>query len=250
MKKMKIAGNRTIIGVICIVLALGITFGIAPLVGKYTDRKVSVVQMKNNVGRGHIITADDVEFVSVSVYNLSQKTVTNTEYVIGKYAATNLYSGQLVIGEQISTECNSAEDVISGLDGTKVAISVNIGSFAQGISNKIQNGDIVSVIIYDKDMSTSYTPSELKYMRVITTTTGEGVDCDEKTDAAQSATVTLLATPDQAELLAQYNSVTTLHFALVCRGDKAIADEYIRVQDEYLAGHPKLNENTQEDTNG
>lgn len=44
--KMRITGNRTMIGIICIVLALGITFGIAPLVNRFTDRKVEVVQVK------------------------------------------------------------------------------------------------------------------------------------------------------------------------------------------------------------
>ena len=49
--KMRITGNRTVIGMICIVLALGITFGIAPLVNRFTDRKVEVVQVKQNVER-------------------------------------------------------------------------------------------------------------------------------------------------------------------------------------------------------
>ncbi|HCG67844.1 MAG TPA: pilus assembly protein CpaB, partial [Clostridiales bacterium] len=45
-------------------------------------------------------------------------------------------------------------------------------------------------------------------------------------------TVTLLVTPEQAELLSQYESVTSMHFVLVYRGDKATADEYIKVQDD------------------
>ena len=37
--KMRITGNRTVIGIICIVLALGITFGIAPLVNPSPTEK-------------------------------------------------------------------------------------------------------------------------------------------------------------------------------------------------------------------
>ena len=95
--KMRITGNRTVIGVICIVLALGITFGIAPLVNRFTDRKVEVVQVKQNVERGHLITEDDVELVKVGALNLSDRTVKNKKYVVGKYAATNLYAGQIMI---------------------------------------------------------------------------------------------------------------------------------------------------------
>ena len=43
--KMRITGNRTVIGIICIVLALGITFGIAPLVNRFTDRKVVLTRL-------------------------------------------------------------------------------------------------------------------------------------------------------------------------------------------------------------
>ena len=75
--KMRITGNRTVIGIICIVLALGITFGIAPLVNRFTDRKVEVVQVKQNVERGHLITEEDVELVKVGALNLSDRTVKN-----------------------------------------------------------------------------------------------------------------------------------------------------------------------------
>lgn len=95
--KMRITGNRTVIGIICIVLALGITFGIAPLVNRFTDRKVEVVQVKQDVERGHLITEDDVELVKVGALNLSDRTVKNKKYVVGKYAATNLYAGQIMI---------------------------------------------------------------------------------------------------------------------------------------------------------
>ena len=166
--KMRITGNRTVIGIICIVLALGITFGIAPLVNRFTDRKVEVVQVKQNVERGHLITEDDVELVKVGALNLSDRTVKNKKYVVGKYAATNLYAGQIMIADLVAEKSNSADDVLSALDGTKVAISVNIASFAQGLSNKLRNGDIVSVIVYDKETNQSHVPPELRYVKVIT----------------------------------------------------------------------------------
>ena len=88
-------------------------------------------------------------------------------------------------------------------------------------------------------------PPELRYVKVITTTTGDSVDSDRKTDATQAITVTLLASPDQAKLLA----TTTLHFSLVCRGDKTVAEQYLKVQEDYLASHSSET-TSQEDTNG
>ncbi len=232
-----IFSSRTVIGIACIVLALLITFGVAPLVNRFTDQKVDIVRLKSNVGRGQLITAKDLEIVSVGSYNLPDGVIKDGNAVVGKYAATDLYAGDYLFSAKISDDNRSANDVLLGLDGTKVAISVNIGNFAEGLSNKLENGDIVSVIIYDKDNYISYTPEELKYVKVITTTTSDGIDKDEAANG-KSATVTVLVTPEQAELLAQYNSVTSIHFALVYRGDKEKADAFIKVQDEYLTSHP------------
>ncbi len=245
-KKIRISGNRTIIGVICIVLALIITFGVAPLVNKLADQKVDIVRLKQDVARGQIITAEDLEIARVGAYNLPANVITDGTTVVGKYAATDLYTGDYLFASKLSSDNKSADDVLLGLNG-KVAISVGIGSFAEGLSNKLENGDIVSVIIYDKDQYMSYTPAELKYVKVITTTTSDGIDKDEAVNGEKSETVTLLVTPEQAELLAQYNSVTTLHFALVYRGDTSKADEYIKVQDDYLKANPIVNKPAEEE---
>ncbi len=237
--------SRTVIGIVCIVLALLITFGVAPLVNRFSDQKVDIIRLKANVPRGQIITAEHLEVASVGAHNLPSGIIKDGNAIVGKYAATDLFAGDYLFPAKISADNKSADDVLLGLDGTKVAISVTIGNFAQGLSNKLENGDIVSVIIYDKDKYMSYTPDELQYVRVITATTSDGIDKDEA-ENGKSATVTVLVTPEQAELLAQYNSVTSLHFALVYRGDKEKADAFIKVQDDYLKNNPIVNEPTEE----
>ena len=67
--------SRTVIGVICIVLALLITFGVAPLVNRFTDQKVDIVRLKADVPRGQIITADHLEIVNVGSYNLPNNVI-------------------------------------------------------------------------------------------------------------------------------------------------------------------------------
>ena len=48
--------NRTIIGIVCIVLALILTFAIAPLVNKMAESKVDIVRMTSDVVQGHQIS--------------------------------------------------------------------------------------------------------------------------------------------------------------------------------------------------
>lgn len=245
--------SRTVIGVICIVLALLITFGVAPLVNRFTDQKVDIVRLKVNVPRGQILTADHLEIVNVGSYNLPHNVIKDRKAVIGKYAATDLYAGDYLFTSKLSTDNKSADDVLLGLGGEKVAVSVNVATFAAGLSDKLENGDIVSVIIYDKENNISYTPAAFQYVRVITTTTSDGIDKDEIVEGGKSATVTVLVTPEQAELLAHYNSVTTIHFSLVYRGESEKADAYIKVQDDYLKKNPidnAPNEETEAANNG
>ena len=62
--------NRTIIGIICIVLALVVTFAVAPLVNKLADSRIDIVRITRDVTRGHMIGENDVEVVSVGAHNL------------------------------------------------------------------------------------------------------------------------------------------------------------------------------------
>lgn len=143
--------SRTIIGVVCVVLALLITFGVAPLVNRFTDQKVDIVRLKADVPRGQIITTEHLEIVNVGSYNLPRNVIKDGKAVVGKYAATDLYAGDYLFDSKLSTNNKSASDVLLGLGRDKVAISVNVANFAAGLSDKLENGDIVSVIIYDKD---------------------------------------------------------------------------------------------------
>lgn len=240
MKKVKltksIVGNRTLIGIVCVVMALVICFGVAPMVNHFSDRKAKIVRMKNHVEAGRVITAEDVEMAVVGAYNLPKGLLNNEKEVIGKKAAINLYPGDYLFTEKLSEEGKSVGEVIGSLDGSKVVLSVSIDGFAEGISGKIESGDILSAVVYENGEKGAYIPPELKYLRVVATTASDGSDKENMPDGVQAVTVTFLVKPEQAELLARYEHNATLHFALVYRGDDSRAEEYIRVQDAYLDG--------------
>ena len=65
--------NRTVIGIVCLVLALVVTFVIAPLVNKLSEGKVSIVRMTKDVTQGHMISDGDIEVVKVGGYNLPRR---------------------------------------------------------------------------------------------------------------------------------------------------------------------------------
>ena len=230
-----VIGNRTIIGILCIVMALAICFGVAPLVNRFTDRKANVVRVKTDIVKGQVITADDIEVATVGSYNLPTGVITDAKAVVGKTASADLSVGDFVFASKLTDGKKTTEDILRELNGSKVAISITVDGFASEVSGKISGGDIVSAIVYNNDMKISFVPLELKYLYVITTTDNTGADRDKTSESAQSSTITFLVTPAQAELLAQYDKVTSIHFVLVCHDNEARAAEYVRVQDEYLS---------------
>lgn len=55
---MSIFKNRTVIGVICILLALVICFGITPLFNRGISQKAEIVRVTKDIHAGELITKD------------------------------------------------------------------------------------------------------------------------------------------------------------------------------------------------
>ena len=139
-----------------------------------------------------------------------------------------------LIPAKLTANGADANGILESLTVGKKAISVTLGSFAQGLSGKLETGDIVSVIVYRAKEGAAVTPPELQYLRVITSTTSQGVDKANITDSTQPVTVTLLVNQAQAELLSAYEKSASMHFALEYRGDAETAAQYLAVQEEYF----------------
>jgi pilus assembly protein CpaB len=82
MKQKKTGGshpiwNRTVVGIICIVVALAICFGVAPLVNRLSDGKTEIVRIIKDVPAGATIEEADIEVVEVGCYNLPSNIITD-----------------------------------------------------------------------------------------------------------------------------------------------------------------------------
>lgn len=242
--------NRTIIGIVCIVLALILTFAIAPLVNKMAESKVDIVRMKQDVVQGHQISENDVEVVKVGGYNLPADVIQKKENVVGRFATTDLKAGDYLLPSKLTNTSDKANDVFRTLNGDKQAISITIQTFAGGLSGKLQNGDIVQLVVYRNSTAKTFIPGALTYVKVITTTTAEGADKDELTvneDGTYElpSTVTLLVNQTQAKLLVEYENSGRIHADLVYRGDEATAQKFLDAQDDYfkyLKEHPETDQ--------
>lgn len=236
---MKIFRNRTVIGVLCILLALVICFGVTPLFSRSASEKAEIVRVTADIKEGDEITAEMVQTVEVGAYNLPSGIMTEKDEVIGKYATADLKVGDYILASKLSNEPAAENAYLYNLDGTKQAISVTIKSFATGLSGKLESGDIVSVLVADyKGMGETVIPPELQYVEVISVTASSGYDANTGEAVGEEkelpSTVTLLVTTEQAKVLAGLEQESELHLALVYRGTPENADEFIAAQDALI----------------
>lgn len=235
---MKIFRNRTVIGVLCILLALIICFGVTPLFSRSASEKTEIVRVTMDIKEGDEITAEMVQTVEVGAYNLPQNLMTDKKEVVGKYATADLAAGDYILSSKLSAVPAAENAYLYNLDGTKQAISVTIKSFAVGLSGKLESGDIVTVIVADyQGKGETAIPPELQYVEVISVTASSGYDANtgEVVDEKElPSTVTLLVTTEQAKVLAELEQDSEMHLALVYRGTPENAAKFIAAQDALI----------------
>ena len=235
---MKIFRNRTVIGVLCILLALIICFGVTPLFSRSASEKTEIVRVTKDIKEGDEITAEVIQTVEVGAYNLPQNLMTDKKEVIGKYATADLVAGDYILSSKLSAVPAAENAYLYNLDGKKQAISVTIKSFATGLSGKLESGDIVTVIVADyQGKGETAIPPELQYVEVISVTASSGYDANtgEVVDEKElPSTVTLLVTTEQAKVLAELEQDSELHLALVYRGTPENAAKFIAAQDALI----------------
>lgn len=239
---MKFLKNRTVLGVICIALSLLICFVITLLFNASKSSTMRIVRVKNDLKIGQEITAKDIEIVEVGAYNMPAEVMKKSEDVVGKYASAEMIKGEYVLAAKISDTPASENADLYNLTGKKRAISITIPSFAGGLSGKLISGDIVSVIAVDyRETGETRVPDELQYVEVIAVTDKKGNDEETTTikpdgeeETSLPETVTLLVTPEQANILAELEAEGEIHVALVYRGTAENAQKFVDAQEKFL----------------
>lgn len=239
---MKLFKNRTVLGVLCIAIALVICFVITPLFNASAANLTTIVRIKNDIKVGTEITSKDIETVEVGAYNLPSNVVKKPDDVVGKYAAVELLKDEYVLSTKISDTPATENVYLYGMNGSKRVMSVTLPSFAKGLSGKLMSGDIVSVIAVDyQEKGETVVPDELQYVQVVAATDKRGndekvteyrADGEEETDLPE--TVTLMVSPSQAIVLAELEAEGEIHIALVYRGTQENADKFLEAQEKIL----------------
>lgn len=250
--------NRIVLGIACITVSLVICFGLTPLFNDALAATVTIVRVNMEIKAGEQITARMVTTMKVGGYNLPDNVLCKMEDVVGKYAVADFSKGDYILAGKLSDTPQLKNAYLGKLDGTNRAVSVTISSFAAGLSGKLGQGDIISLIANNVgDFRETVIPAELQYVEVLATTVSDGTDSDEQEGEKEElpSTVTVLVAPEQARLLVELEQGGNLHAALVCRGGdknaKGFLEEQARILKElYLVAIPEEDKDAVDNEDG
>jgi pilus assembly protein CpaB len=236
----KLIKNRAVLGIVSILLSLFISFGMVPMFNDAVSNKVDIVRVKSDIKIGEEITKKNLEIIEVGGYNLPNEVIKNMETLIGAYAKVDLLKGDYILPSKISNESLAEYEYLENFNGNERAISISIKTFANGLSGKLERGDIVSVYVVEYgDKRETLSPIELKFVEVLAVTLGTGYDNSEveienSEDKELPSTVTLKVSESQAILLSDIESNGKIHLAFVYRGSEDNRSKFLDEQEELI----------------
>lgn len=229
--------NRFLFGILSILLAAVIAFIALPTISRQTNGKTEIVRVTQPILKGASITEKDVEVIEVGSYNLPSNIAATKEDVVGRYAAADLAAGDYILSSKVSAVPITSDIALNSIPSGKVAISLTVKTLASGLSDKLQPGDIIRIYHF---LDSAKDIPELQYVKVLSVTDSKGYNVDstkevsEEEEKQQAATITVLASPEQAKIITGLENDGVAHVALITRGNETLSEELLAQQDLVL----------------
>ena len=229
--------NRFIFGILSLVLAAVIAFVALPTIARQTNGKTEIVRITQPVLKGEQVTKENAEVVEVGGYNLPTNVAHSLEDVEGLYVTADLAAGDYILTSKVSSVPVSSDAALNDIPSGKVAITLTVKTLASGLSDKLQPNDIVRIYHF---LETAEEVPELRFVKVLSVTDSDGINVDntkeptEDEEPQQSATITVLASPEQARIITKLENDGVAHVALISRNNDQLAEELLAEQDKTL----------------
>lgn len=157
--------------------------------------------------------------------------------VDGLYVTADLSVGDYILTSKVSSVPVSSDVALNDIPSGKVAISLTVKTLASGLSDKLQPNDIIRIYHF---LETAEEVPELRFVKVLSVTDSDGINVDntkeptEDEEPQQSATITVLASPEQARIITELENDGVAHVALISRNNDQLAEQLLADQDKTL----------------
>lgn len=183
--------KKTILAVVCILLAIAIGFVLIPKYNEQQYKKTDAMIAVQDIPEGTQITAAMVQTAEVFAQSIPSDTAAKADDVVGKYANRYISKADYITESKLSDKQFSEQGV--SVTGNKMVVSVTIPSPAAGVSGALKPGDLVSVYAIPNKQNTGTNTSILS--TAIQAEPSVDVSASPPQTAAPTATPTQSATP-------------------------------------------------------
>jgi len=119
------------------------------LPGLYVDKSATttIVTVTEPIAAGTQLEEKMLGAATVGAYGLPGTVIKDKKQLIGKFARTDLYKGDLLLPEKIS-EYRADATLDALMKAGQRLVTVSLPSMASGLSSHLEKGDLVSVVSY------------------------------------------------------------------------------------------------------
>lgn len=199
--------NKVFIIVVCLLLAGYFSFVVLGNLYQDQAETITVVRLKNNVEAGTLITKDMVTEQTIGAYGVANSVITDKNAVIGMYAAVFIFEEDNLTAEKLS-------DKTVEVTADQRLITISVSSAAAGGGGYVQSGDEVDIVAYSKDSETVEQSIQGVTVYSVKNDDMEDVKTVEKEKDKEPAYITLIVTPQQAEVLVAMEYSDKIHLLL------------------------------------
>lgn len=236
--------SKALMGTLSIIIAIIICFVLTPSFNATLNKKIVVIETIRDIKIGEKITDNMIREIEVGAFGVSNNIIKSREELKDKYATKEIGKAQYIYKNSISEDIPYENQYLyTNLTGLNRAISFTTNKLSNGLSNKLMQGDIISIIVINNQTKAeeekAIIPEELKYVEVLTTTNNDGKDIenikDDKNEDDKYLTITVLVCDEQAKLIAKAETTQQIYVELVYRpGNQRIASYLLNKQQEVL----------------
>ena len=201
----------------------------------YAGTTVEVVRMASDIERGTIITSEMVRVKEFPTAYLEDMQILSKDEVVGQYAATDLFKGDIVSANNI---VSSDKQVFYEQNNL---VAVTLPTLSASVAAKIKPGDRVNIYGYPKDNANAgivWRPEILQNMEIAYIVSSDAQDAGD--GIAPASVVLKVSSAEQTQELVKLEYTAQIHLERVSNnaGQNAAIEPEVQTPPEVQAPSP------------
>ena len=209
----------------------------------YAGTTVEVVRMASDIERGTIITSEMIRVKEFPAAYLEDMQILSKDEVVGQYAATDLFKGDIVSANNI---VSSDKQVFYEQNNL---VAVTLPTLSASVAAKIKPGDRVNIYGYLKDNANAgivWRPEILQNMEIAYIVSSDAQDAGE--GIAPASVVLKVSSAEQTQELVKLEYTAQIHLERVSNnaGQNAAIEPEVQTPPEVQAPSPAVEQQPDE----